>query len=47
MNTESVIQVADLRVDYGARTAVAGIRPDVRPGASVPAARLGLPVLTR
>ncbi|MFD8750524.1 ATP-binding cassette domain-containing protein [Kitasatospora sp. NPDC059577] len=32
MNTESVIRVADLRVDYGAKTAVAGISFDVRPG---------------
>jgi ABC-2 type transport system ATP-binding protein len=32
MNTESVIQVADLRVDYGAKTAVAGITFDVRAG---------------
>ncbi|MQS16016.1 ABC transporter ATP-binding protein [Streptomyces kaniharaensis] len=32
MNTESVIRVADLRVDYGAKTAVAGIGFDVRPG---------------
>ncbi|MEV7022450.1 ABC transporter ATP-binding protein [Kitasatospora sp. NPDC093558] len=32
MNTESAIRVADLRVDYGAKTAVAGISFDVRPG---------------
>ncbi|MER7848027.1 ABC transporter ATP-binding protein [Kitasatospora sp. NPDC096077] len=32
MNTEPTIRVADLRVDYGAKTAVAGISFDVHPG---------------
>ncbi|MFF9852912.1 ABC transporter ATP-binding protein [Streptomyces litmocidini] len=32
MNTEPVIQVADLRLDYGAKTAVAGISFEVRRG---------------